>query len=134
MGCPHRAAIHADALMRIAFALLLAAHAVAHLPGFLMAWNLLAVPETPFKTTVLGGRVDLGVPGIRLVGVAWLMTGVLVALAAIAVFRNSVEAYAVAWCAVAVSTAMTAVGWPDSKTGLVLNLVIIASLLVPLVA
>jgi hypothetical protein len=118
--------------MRTTLALLLAAHAVAHLPGFLSGWNLLTVPEMPFKTTVLGGRADLGITGIRVLGVLWLLTGVIVGLAAIAVFRNAAEAYVLAWVAWALSTAMTAVGWPDTRTGVALNGVILIALLVPL--
>ena len=118
--------------MRITFALFLAAHAFAHLPGFLTSWNLMTVPESPFKTTVLGGRVDVGVLGIRVVGLAWLLTAVLMALAALAVFRRDPDAYPLAWTALGISSAMTVIGWPDTKIGALANGVVLVALVVPL--
>lgn len=120
--------------MRILLALFLAAHALAHVPGFLAGWNLLKVPESPFKTTVLGGRVDLGLWGIRFVGVVWLATGVLMACAAYAVLRNTPDAYPLAWTAFGVSVAMTIVGWPDSKIGVLANGIVLVALILPLFA
>jgi hypothetical protein len=46
--------------MRIVLALLLLAHGVAHLPGFLVSWQLRSFPEMPYRTAFLGGSVDVG--------------------------------------------------------------------------
>lgn len=115
--------------MRIVLSLLLFAHAIAHLPGFLVSWQLIASkPDLPYRTTILGGRIDVGTAGMRVIGVLWLLAGFTVALAAIYLFRNTDRAWATAWAAVGFSAVMTIVGWPDSRTGAVLNAVAIAFL------
>ena len=45
--------------MRYALALLLLGHGIAHLPGFLVGWQLASFPELPFSTTVLAHIVDV---------------------------------------------------------------------------
>ena len=52
--------------MRIALAILMALHGIAHVVGFLAPWQL--TEGMPYKTTVLAGRWDLGATGIRAVG------------------------------------------------------------------
>ncbi|MEZ4415800.1 MAG: hypothetical protein R3E10_08590 [Gemmatimonadota bacterium] len=64
--------------MRIALALLLIVHGVAHGVGFAVPWGLLPSDE-PVDTTLLGGRLDLGEAGSRAYGVLWLAVGVLFA-------------------------------------------------------
>lgn len=58
--------------MRMALALFLLVHGTAHLPGFTLAWRLTSNPDMPYTTTLLGGLVDVGEAGIRVVGVLWL--------------------------------------------------------------
>src|SRR5688572_27594150 len=105
--------------MRLLVSLLLAAHAIAHLPNCLVAWNFLAGPDLPHRTALLGGRVRVGERGIRLFGVLWLIAAVLVAIAAIHMFRNTPEAWSFTRAAVAFSGLLTILGWPDSRTGVV---------------
>ena len=45
--------------MRFVLALLLVAHGVAHLVGFVASWKLATLAELPYKTTVFSGRVDV---------------------------------------------------------------------------
>jgi hypothetical protein len=61
--------------MRLAFALFLLVHGIAHLPGFVVAWRLAALREMPYKTTLLDGVVDAGPVGARIVGLLWLLAG-----------------------------------------------------------
>ena len=50
--------------MRIVLAVLMVIYGVAHLVGFAAAWKL--VPSgLPYRTTVLGGQMDLGDAGKR---------------------------------------------------------------------
>jgi hypothetical protein len=90
--------------MRVALSILLLLHGIAHLPGFVVPWRLTALPELPYKTTVLGGALDIGGSGVRTLGLLWL--GV-----------------------VASSTVLCILGWPDSRIGLAVNLVLLALLL-----
>ena len=59
--------------MRFVLAILLVAHGVAHLVGVVSSWKLAVLPELPYKTVVLSGRVDVGDAGIRVMGVLWLL-------------------------------------------------------------
>ena len=61
--------------MRVLIAFVLAAHGIAHGVGFAVNWHVISTPELPFSTTVFGGRWDIGVEGIRLVGLLWLVAG-----------------------------------------------------------
>ena len=64
-------------MLRWALALLLVGHGLAHLPGFLVAWRLRELPMLPYTTTILGGHFDVGALGARLLGLGWLLAGLL---------------------------------------------------------
>jgi len=115
--------------MRVLLSILLAAHAIAHLPGFLVSWRIIpGHQDLPYRTTILGGRFDVGTTGSRVVGLMWLVAGFVVGLASVVVFRNADNWWTYTGAAVAFSTFMTLLGWPDSRTGAVLNTVVIAFL------
>jgi hypothetical protein len=62
--------------MRIFLALWFFAHGVAHLPGFIVSWQLRTFTEFPFRTTILADSVDVGTVGVRIIGVGWLLGAV----------------------------------------------------------
>jgi hypothetical protein len=107
--------------MRIALALLLLAHGVAHVVGFIRAW-------APTRTTIVGDRVDLGPGWIKLIGILWLFGALLFAAAGFATLAN------VAWWppfALALATSslvLCMLQLPETKLGVVLNLVLIGVL------
>lgn len=116
-------------MLRILLVLVLAGHALAHLPGFLVPWGLATFPELPYRTTVLSGRVEVGDAGVRFLGVVWLLLALTFAgLAAAAFFRAEWVVPGIA-AAVAVSLVMSILGWPEARVGVVANLVV-AGLLV----
>ena len=113
--------------MQLALSLLLLAHGVAHLPGFLVAWGLASFPDLPYRTTVFG-TVDLGAVGVRLVGLGWLAAaGVFVALAAAVALRVEVP-LVVLPLALGFSALLCAAGWPEARFGFVANAAIAAML------
>jgi hypothetical protein len=116
-------------MMRIALAILMGFHGLAHLAGFAGAWQI--APEGfPYKTTILRGHVDLGKAGIRVVGTLWLITGVAFAVAAIGTL------FGVAWwpqfalVIAIVSLLLSIAELPEARLGVVINVVIIAALIV----
>jgi hypothetical protein len=117
--------------MRVALAILMALHGVAHLVGFIGSWQLAGSESTiPYKTTVLAGRLNLGGPGIRAMGVFWLLTAVGFWLAATGAFMNQ-SWWTLAALGVALfSLMLSIVGLPDSRIGVAVNLVILAALMV----
>lgn len=115
--------------MRIVLAVLMALHGVAHLPGFLVPWRLASLPEMPYGTTVLAGRVDLGNTGIRVMGAAWLAVALAFVAAAIAAATDRTWWMAAATTAAAVSLRLSVLGLPAARFGIAMNLLILAALL-----
>ena len=111
--------------LRLAVVVLLLAHGVAHLVGFLVPWRLATPPEMPYRTTVLGGAIDLGPTGIRLYGLLWLALGLAFAIAAGALVLRLPWLYRLTVIAAAWSLVMCVAGWPESRIGVAANLVLL---------
>lgn len=113
--------------MRIILGIILLVHAVAHVPGFLTNWRLATLEGLPYRTTLVGG-IDVGHAGIRVIGVFWLLTALALGVLALGVFTQ-------AWwwppwllgIALA-SLALCILGWPESRMGLGVNLVLLGAL------
>jgi hypothetical protein len=114
--------------MRIAFALLLFAHGVAHLAGFVSSWKLATLAELPYRTTILAGRVDVGDAGIRVVGALWLLAALAFMVTAIGVGLSATWAGRAALAATVGSIALCVVGWPDARLGIVVNVAVLLAL------
>lgn len=115
--------------MRLALAILMALHGIAHMVGFAGSWQLAASSDLPYKTTVLNGRLDLGDKGIRALGVLWVVAALaFVFVAAGAVLDAGWWAKAAVVTAVG-SLALTLLELPAARIGLVLNLFLITVLL-----
>lgn len=109
--------------MRIALGVLFILHGIAHLPGFLGAWQL--DPKIPHTTTVLNGTFEVGEAGIRAIGVLWLLTGVAFAVAAVTVFANVLWWPPAAFGVALASLVLCVLGWPLAKFGVPINLAIL---------
>lgn len=112
--------------MRYILAVLLLIHGFAHMVGFVVPWRLVKLEEMPYKTTLVGGRWDLGGGGIRLVGVLWLLVGGVVFTLGGTLALTGVLPGGVFLGVAAVSSLLCVLGWPDSRLGLVANAVIVA--------
>ena len=110
--------------MRVALAMLMALHGIAHTAGFAESWRLAPGGGVPYKTTVLGGRVDLGDTGIRTIGLLWLAVATAFLCASIATWwRPAAAASAMA------SLGLTFLELPQARLGTLINVVILTSLL-----
>jgi hypothetical protein len=115
--------------MRIALAVLMLLHGIAHLPGFMASWRLAELKEMPYHTTVLAGRVEVGDTGIRFIGVLWLAAALAFVLIATSALMQR-TGWAPAATAVAISSLLLSVlGLPDSRIGIAVNLAILTALL-----
>lgn len=112
--------------MKYAIAALLAGHGVAHLVGFLVSWRLMEAPEMPYRTTILQGAIDLADGGIRVYGVIWLMLALGFGASALMVVAGSDIWQRLALALAAASLVMCALGWPETRIGLAVNLGILA--------
>jgi hypothetical protein len=115
--------------MRLLISVLLVAHGVAHLVGFVAGWRLAELPELPYKTTVLGGHVDVGDIGARVMGTVWLGAAVWFVIAGAAVRLHAEWAFEATSAGLAASSLLCVLGWPDAKVGVAMN-VFLALLLV----
>ena len=114
--------------MRIALAVLMTFHAVAHLVSFVEAWRL--IPQGfPYKTTVLAGHVDLGDIGIRAVGVIWLLVSVGFFIAAFGAVSGSAWWVPTALGIAVASLLLSSAELPEARVGVVINLSIIGVLI-----
>ena len=48
-------------------------HGLIHLMGFVAYWPLANLPDLPYKTSRLSGRLELGAAGMRLFSLLWLL-------------------------------------------------------------
>jgi hypothetical protein len=113
--------------MHLAFAVLLAVHGIAHLVGFLVPWRLMTSDEMPYSTTLLGGTVDVGGAGIRIVGLGWLLLAGAFLGGAWMVWVGRPGAAAWVTTTALVSVAMCVLGWPQARVGLWVNAAILGA-------
>jgi hypothetical protein len=108
--------------------IVLALHGLIHLLGFAAYLKLTTVATLPYKTAVLGGRLELGAAGTGLFGLAWgvaVLGFVLVATA----FRLSWSWWRPVLLAVTLlSLLLTVLDYEAAKAGIVLNLLTLALL------
>jgi hypothetical protein len=114
--------------MRIAIAMLMLFHGVAHLPGFAVPWRLVSSPEMPYRTTVLAGHLYVGATGIRAVGVLWLLLALAFVAAAASAFASREWWVPLATGVAFASLALSLVALPGSRIGVAVNLVLLAAL------
>jgi hypothetical protein len=118
---------------RIGLAALLALHGLIHLLGFVVPFRLAEIEGFPYGTTVLGGRVDLGEAGVRVVGVLWLLAAAAFVAAAVGVWLLAPWWWGLALGVTGASLVLCVLGLPQARAGIVVNLVLCGLLLVPTV-
>jgi hypothetical protein len=107
--------------MRVVLACLLLGHGIAHLPGFLVGWQLASFPELPFRTTVIANTVDVGFAGARIVGAAWMIASLMFVVLAVTVALRPAGWPQALPVAIALSAVLCVLGWPDARLGLAMN-------------
>ena len=111
--------------MRIAIAIFLALHGFAHFVGFAGAFGL--AESVPYKTTVLGGTVNLGDAGIRVFGIVWLIAAAAFLVASAAAMTNQAWWTRALLVATTGSLVLCALALPEAWIGIVLDLLILAA-------
>ena len=86
--------------------------------------------DMPYGTTVLAGALDLGDAGIKAVGVLWLLGGLGFAVASWGLGTAQPWGPWFVLVMTLASLVLSVVGWPDSRIGLVINLVLLATIFV----
>ena len=114
--------------MRLLVSLFLIAHGIAHFAGFLVYWKITEFEEMPYRTTLFAGKVDVGDTGIRVMGIFWLLGGVAFILVGVLAMVTRAWWESFTLVTAGCSLLLSASGWPDSKFGVAVNLLIIAFL------
>jgi hypothetical protein len=76
VGAPasqHRGVNKMVKILSIGLIVLSLVHGLIHLMGFLAYWPLATIPDLPYKTSLLGGRLDVGPAGMRIYSLFWLL-------------------------------------------------------------
>jgi len=114
--------------VRIALAIFLFLHGVAHGVGFAAAFRLGDFKEKPVDTTILGGGVDVGLAGARSLGILWLLVGLAFAFTASVIWRDGSGWPGLTAVVAGVSLVMSVLGWPQARAGVFINLALLAGL------
>ena len=114
--------------MRFALGLLMLLHGVAHVPGFVGSWRLATLEGVPYRTTVLGGRLDIGDAGMRVLGAAWLLLALGFGLAGALALANRPWWPAAATTAALASLLLCLMQLPEARIGAVVDVLLLAAL------
>ena len=115
-------------LMLIVATIVLVLHGLIHLMGTAAYLKLAVIQQLPYKTTVLGGRWDLGAGGIAVYGVLWAVAAVGFVVAALAFWFGWAAWQPLLLGVTLLSLALTALDWDVAFAGVILNIVILALL------
>jgi hypothetical protein len=112
--------------LRHFLAFLALGHGIAHGVGFVVPWKLVTFPEQPYRTTILGGLLDIGAAGVRVVGLVWLALAIAFVVTGMAVWTDaSWWPRLLPWLALA-SVALCLLELPDTRFGLAANFGVLA--------
>ena len=103
---------------------LLIFHGLVHILGFLIFFEFIEVDTLQYSTTVLGGRVNIGAAGIRILGVIWLLIMIAMMAAGVGLLLGTSWWYSLALWSTVASTVVTILGLPDTKFGLAINILV----------
>ena len=111
--------------MRFLLAVLMVLHGIAHGVGFVVTWRLTEFQDMPFDTALLAGTIDVGEMGIRVVGILWLTVGLAFLVAGAATLGGASWWPMLAVVSAVCSLPLSIAGWPESRIGVVVNLILL---------
>ncbi|HEY6079277.1 MAG TPA: DUF6544 family protein [Polyangiaceae bacterium] len=110
--------------MRIAAALFLVLHGLAHLVGFRAAfWP---APSLPVRGNLFGGLLGVGYFGTRALGIIWLLLALGYVLSAALLLVRSPSWSSVTLSVTGASAIMCLMFWPEARIGLVIDIALFA--------
>jgi hypothetical protein len=111
--------------MKIIFAVFLMLHGFAHSVGFIVFWRISEFEGIDYKTTILNGSADIADTGIRIFGIIWLLLTLVYIFNGIAVIMDLPLWESLTMYVSAASLVFCITGWPDSKIGVIVNILIL---------
>ena len=113
-----------------AAALALAIHGMIHFLGIGVYFELIEMADLPYKTTLLGGAVDVGDSGIRVIAVLTAVAGAGFVASAVAVVTGWRYWRGLLLTVTVFSLVLTVLDWTVASAGVLANLAILAALFV----
>ncbi len=117
-------------LIAILFGVFLVGHGLIHIMGFITQWKIATIDGLAYRTTILGGHIDLGTIGIRIEGLFWLPAIIGFAAGAIGLVRHRPWWRPVILVTTLFSLVICILGWPQAQAGVYVNIGILAILAV----
>lgn len=117
-------------MLRRVIALFLAAHGVAHLVGFMGAFQLGDFAGREVGTSLLWGQIEIGLPAAQVLGIGWLVLAVAFGIVAVSTWREARHAVAGLVVVALASLALTILASPAAIIGLAVNVLLLGGLLV----
>ena len=114
--------------LKIIAAVVLILHGLVHFMGTAAYLKLTDVQGLPYKTTVLAGRWDLGEVGIAIFGVLWAVVAIGFGIATVAFLLDLMWWKPSLLWTTLLSLVLTLLDWEVAKTGVMINLVVLAVL------
>jgi hypothetical protein len=114
-------------MIRRAAAMVLALHGVIHLIGFVSPWRIASLEALGYRTTVLGGALDIGDVGVRAIGLVWLGLIFGFGSAAFAVWHGKPWAIGLTGALATVSLIVCVAGLPETAAGIGIDVMILAT-------
>lgn len=112
-------------VLRVAAAAILLLHGLIHLIGVVVFLKIVEIKDLPYSTEVLGGRVDIGEVGTRILGVLWLVATIGYIIASYAVVAKLDWWQGAVVSTTCLSLVLTILGWKDTIVGTGLNVLIL---------
>jgi len=106
----------------------LAAHGLIHLIGFVVPWRIATLDGFAYRTTAFGGQLSLGETGAQILGLAWLAVAVGFLVAATGIWRAAPWAVPMAGLLAVASLAVCVLGLPETSAGIVVNLALLVGI------
>lgn len=113
-------------ILTVIASIVLIMHGLIHLMGATAYLKLAEIKELPYKTTVLGGRWDLGASGIAVYGALWAVAAVGFIVAAVALIAGWSWWQPVLLGVTLFSLVLTALDWGAAYAGVIINIAILA--------
>lgn len=111
-------------------AIFLGMHGLVHLMGFFAYWPLMVIPELAYKTTILGGQMDLGVVGMRAFSILWLVPSLGFLAIAAAMIGRWPRWQPVLFGITLISFIVTALDWTVAFRGTIIDIVLLIGFLI----
>lgn len=112
-------------ILRIAAAIILLLHGLIHLIGVVVFLKIVETKELPYSTKVLGGAIDIGEFGTRILGVLWLIATLGYVVASYAVVTKAEWWQDAVLTTTCLSLFVTILGWKDAVFGTIFNVLIL---------